>query len=166
MSTAIKKATNISNRDAIPAVQNYDYTQKGNIVEAVGTVEMAATDDAGSTYLFAQIPSNARISQLLFSCDDSGTAGAVDVGIYQTTKNGSAVVDADYFKAAVTTATAAANTDITHGNAFNIDDMEEPLWVALGLSADPCKDYDLVATVTTAPEVAATLSLKLRYVLN
>lgn len=158
----------ITNRDAVPSTINGAHLEKGVIREIVGTVEMG-TADAGSIYRFGQVPSNARISEVLIWCDDVGTAGAADVGVYQTTQNGGAVVDADFFAAAVDLNAAALHGyNATHRNSsgFGIEDAEKRLWDALGLSVDSNRMYDIAMTSTTAAATGGTLTLKVRYVVD
>ena len=154
----------ITNRDATPRVKNNSLIE-GRMRAAAGTVEVSASASISSTYRFFQIPSNCRVDQILLYSDDLGTTGLTDIGIYQTTENGGAVVDADFFASAVDVKTAALNgSDVTHeSGAYDIDDVEKPLWQALGLSADPCRAYDVVATLTEAASAGGTMSLKCRY---
>lgn len=154
------------NRDAQPQVKNDSHVEAGSLRESVGTIETTAGDVA-SKYRFVQVPSNARISQVLLYSDDQGTTGDSDFGIYQTTENGSAVVDADFFGSAVDVNAAPLNgVDITHESAvFGLEDAEKPLWLALGLSEDPHIMYDIVGTLTEANTSAATLMLKVKYVI-
>ena len=159
------KSTAITNRDATPAVPNNAHIQHGVLKECVATYEVATGDSSTSKYRMMQVPSNARISQLLLVSDDMGTATAADFGIYDTTENGGSVVDADFFSAAVSlNGGALSDSDITHGNAFGKEDAEKPLWEALGLTSDPKKYYDVVATLTADADAGGTLTLKLRYV--
>lgn len=162
---ATKKSSAITNRDADPKVINNPEVAKGVLKEAIGFLESETTDTNGDILLMCTVPSNARISQVLLSCDDSGTTGAYDVGLYKTTAEGSAVVDADFFASAQVATTALVNSDVTHESAvFGIEDIEKPLWEALGLSADPQIQYDVALTQTAAPEADATVALKVRYV--
>lgn len=166
MAVVTTKSGAITNRDTTPQVQNSAYLSGGMVRESVGTVEAANGDSIGSKYILASVPSNARISQILLYCDDVGTTTAADFGLYQTTLNGSAVVDADLFGSAISLSGGPLNgTDITHESAvFDPDDVEKQLWSALGLSSDPCLMYDVVATLTGAADAAGTISLKIRYV--
>jgi len=169
MATVSVSSTIITNRDASPRVLNSSRISKGALLSCAATLETTAADDIGSKYKFAAIPSNARISAVLLSCDSLGTAGAADIGIYQTTENGGAVVDADFFASAQVLTSALANLDVTfEANAaggFDKSKLEMPLWQALGLTADPKRDYDVVATLTAATVSAGTLSLQVNYVL-
>lgn len=168
MATANVLSTIITNRDAVPRVLNNSSIDGGIAKRSVAVVEMVTTQDAGSTYRLFRVPSAARIESIVAFWDDMGTAGAIDVGVYQTTENGGAVVDADFFASAVVLTTAnTSGTNVTHeaGTTYDIDDAEKPLWSALGLSTDPMRDYDIVATSTTAPaDQGGTLTVKLAYV--
>jgi hypothetical protein len=101
------KSGYITNRDATPAVLTTG--NPGQVFRSYGKVE-AAGGDAGSTYRFCSIPSNAKMVRCWFSSDDLSAAGAtMNLGLYQTTANGGAVVDADFFASAIDVATAARN---------------------------------------------------------
>lgn len=164
MAVNILKSGVITNRDASPKVISDSNISKGDLMEAVGTVQSVSGDSIGSTYIFGAIRSNARVSTMLMSCDGAGTTTIADFGLYQTTLNGSAVVDADFFASAQALTTALTNSDITHeSGVFGIEDVEKPLWEALGLSEDPHIDYDVVATLTAASDAADDISLKIRY---
>ncbi len=156
------KSGAITNRDATPSVLN---TSQGGVVRQVwGKVE-AAGGDAGSTYRFCSIPSNARMIRAWFSCDDlSGSGATLDVGLRQTTANGGAVVDADFFASALDVATAAvAITEITfERGATLIDELEKPLWERLGLSADSNREYDVTGVSGTAA-ATGTMAVFLTY---
>ncbi|TXG77636.1 hypothetical protein E6Q11_02585 [Candidatus Dojkabacteria bacterium] len=161
------KSAPITNRDATPQVKNNSNVEGGFVREVVATVETTAADSSASTYRFFQIPSNARMSILRLYSDDMGTTGLADFGLYQTTQNGGAVVDADFFGSAVDLNAAAINgTDITHESVV-IDpaEVEQMIWQQLGLSSDPKIFYDVTATLTQATVSAGTITLKGTYVL-
>lgn len=163
MAVVSVSSTVITNRDAVPRVKTISRVIKMAMQMASGTVELAAGDSIASKLKFAQVPSNARISQVLLSCD-ALTAGAMDIGIYQTTDNGGAVVDADHFASAADMATALKNSDVTfESGVYGVEDLEKPLWEALGLATDPMRDYDIVGTLTTAATAAGTVSLQVSY---
>lgn len=164
MATENVKSAAITNRDATPAV--FTSAQGGIVRRAWGTAEAAAAGDAGSTYRLCEIPSNARAIRVVLACDDLGTTATLDVGIYQNTANGSAVVDADFFASAVNANTAAvAETMVSHeSGAYNIDAIEKPLWQALGLTADSNRSYDVVVTSVGDIDAAGTITLVVDYV--
>lgn len=153
----------LTNRDATPRVK-INSSLSGMMQAVVGTLE-CGTGDLGSTYRMVQVPSNCRIDQILLYSDDLGTTGLADIGVYQTTENGSAVVDADFFASAVDMKAAALNgTDVTHeSTVYGLEDAEKPLWQALGLTADSNRMYDIVLTTTEAFQAAGTITLKVRY---
>jgi hypothetical protein len=167
MATEALKSLAITNRDATPRVPNSSYLEGGILLESVGFCE-AGAGDTSSTYRMVQVPSNCRISQIMLFSDDVGASGAVDIGIYKTTADGGAVVDADFFASAVDVNTAALNgTDVTYeaGTAAGqIDDIEKRLWDQLGLTSDPGIMYDIVLTPSTALATGGSLSLRVRYV--
>lgn len=145
---------------------------KGNVqigprrlYEDASTVEVTNGDSIGSQYRLARVPSSARMSALLVKCDAITTAAA-DFGIYETAANGGAAVDADCFGSAVSIATAAAATpiDVLHeSGVLDISEIEQPLWQILGLTKDPNKLYDVVATLTAAATGSGTLTLQAQY---
>lgn len=143
----------------------------GRVKESVGTGEFTSTASIASIARLARVPSNARISQILLSCD-AITSAAADIGIYDVpTVNSGAAVDVDFFASAQSLASALVNSDVTHeadaadaGAGFGQADVEKPLWQALGLTADPGKLYDVAITLTAAATAAGTVSLKTRFV--
>lgn len=158
------KAAQITNMDASTQTLNRTNMMSGKLREAVGTAEAANGDSIGSTYRLARVPSRARISRVLLSCDAITTC-AGDVGVYRTAGDGGAVVDADAFASAQSLASALANQDVTHeSGVFGVEDVEQPLWEALGLSADPRVFYDIVVTLTAAAGSAGTISAKVQWV--
>lgn len=166
MATENVKSAAITNRDATPPVLT---TGQGGFVRRVwGTAEAAAAGDAGSTYRLCEIPSNARAIRVVLTTDDLGTTATLDVGLYQNTANGGAVVDADFFASAIDANTAAvAETMVTHeanSTGYNRDDIEKPLWEALGLSSDPGRTYDVVVTSAGDIDAAGTITLIVDYV--
>lgn len=144
-------SVSITNMVAIPRVPVDGRVQGGTMKIACGTVTPAANDTANSTYRFCRIPSNAVVHQVLLSCAVASTAGAINIGIWQTDGNGDTVVDADLFasaKALITTANT--NTDVTfESGVYTYALADGPLWEALALTEDSQRDYDVVAQVST-----------------
>jgi hypothetical protein len=165
MPVVTRKSGAITNRDATSRVLNNGALTGGICKGFAATIEAANADSIASTYIFGEIPSNAYNIQVELWSDDVGTTTVADFGIYQTTANGGAVVDADFFGSAVVlNAGAIAGTRIEHESAvYDPDDVEKPLWQALGLTSDPGISYDVVATLTAAADAAGTISLKVRY---
>jgi len=167
MASEALKSGSITNRDATPKVLNNSAVVGGQLVSAVGTLELTASSDPGSTYRMFQIPSNALVHELKIYSDDVGATGDIDVGLYKNTADGGAVVDADFFASALDINAAALNgVDITHeSGVFGLEDAEKPLWSALGLSSDPALIYDVVCTTTEAAGTGGTVTLKCKYVI-
>ena len=147
------KSTAITNRDAEPAVLTDAYIAGSRLEEAVGHVQTNSDDSVNSEYLMVAVPSNARISQVLLSHDDSGTTGAADVGLFDLD---GAVVDADLFASAVDLNTAAQNNlDVTHeSGVYGVEDSEQRLWELAGESEDPRTEYIIGLKLTEAVTAA------------
>lgn len=135
--------------------------------EKVGTLEVANGDSIGSTLRLVRVRSSDRISALRVYCD-AITSAAADFGLYRTARDGGAAVDVDFFATAQSIATAIlTGTDITfeaNAGPANVANIEQPLWQALGLTADPGVEYDITATLTAAATAAGTLSVRVHYV--
>lgn len=158
------KSQVITDLDATPVVKTNQLEKGGKLRFAAGVAEFASSD-ATSVARVIRVNSAALIDSLKFASDDLGTGGTVDIGLYRTTADGGAVVDADFFASAVDTDTAAvALTDVTYESAVvAIDDRAKPLWQQLGLSSDPRVDYDIAVTRNAATG-SGTVFLKLAYV--
>ena len=166
MATVSLLSTQITNRDASPRVASNSNIVKASVYSSIGFVESSAADDIGSSYTLCSVPSNARMSRLILSCDDLGSVGAADVGLYQTTDNGGAVVDADLFASAQVLTTALLQADVLlESGQYNVDEMEKPIWEVLGLSEDSRIDYDVVMTLTAATEFAGSITMEALYVI-
>lgn len=164
MAVVTTKSSAITNRDATPPVKNGMQLGPRAVYEQVATVELANGDSIGSKLVLMSLPSNARMSALWLLCD-AITSGAADFGIYRTTQDGGAVVDADCFASAQSIASAiTTGTNILHeSGVLDISEIEQPLWQILGLTADPNVMYDLVATLTAATTAAGTLTARVTY---
>lgn len=164
MAVVESKSDVITNRDASPRVISDSNLSKGQLLEACGHIALAATDSSDSKLYFCSVPSNARISQVLLSCDDTGTTGTMDIGVWKSTQDGGTVVDQDHFASAQALTTALVNSDVTHESGeFPIEELEKPIWEALGLSEDPNIEYDIVGVLQESPENAGDVTLKVRY---
>ena len=146
----------------------------------VDTIEAATTsiDEAADVILMCPVRSNQSIVSLKLYNDDldtGGTAGAVDIGVYngdKAFKDGStayaafAVIDVDAFASAVTTLTAAntAGVEVRYEAASAVSDIanaSKPLWEVLGLASDPNKVFLIGVTVTTAMTTPAAGTITL-----
>lgn len=123
----------------------------GELREIAGVVSPAADQADTDTLHFFRLPSNAIISQVLLTAAVATTAGAINIGVYETEENGGAAVDADLFASALDLSAAAnSNADVTYESGeFTPAESETRLWEILGLSSDPGKEYDVVADIST-----------------
>lgn len=160
-------STWIGNAVAVPSVLTDAAESVGIMREASSVATTLAAQSSGDTVRLVRVPSNARVSQVLVSCADASTAGAINIGIWQTVENGGAVVDADLFASALDLSGGPyENLDVTfESDEYTYAESALPLWEVLGLAADPKRDYDIVAQVSTTFNGGPTaLALKARYV--
>lgn len=165
MAVANTKSTHITNADATPVVLTNPRFAGGLLREAIGTVEVAAADDNDSIYRFVRVPSNARISSVEVACDAITNGTDYNIGVWQTAANGGALVSENLFGDAIDLSSALAFTDVTYETTpTNKSACQQELWQLLGLSADPCRDYDIAAKGVAVGTAAGTISLRVRYV--
>ena len=166
MAIVDRNSTTIANSIATPPVALSPPRNASNLREVAAIITPAADDTANSIGRFFRIPSNARVSQLLWSSADATTAGVVSVGLYQTAENGGAVVDADLFATLDLAGGPYNNLDITfESGEYTYAESEKPLWEVLGLTADPQREYDVTYLNTTTFHGGPTaVRLALRYV--
>lgn len=164
MAVVVVKSAQITNRDTVPIVLEDARIANSNVRVSKGVVTITSGNDIGSTYIICSVPAKAVLQSLKISSPDIGTTTAADVGLYRTTRNGSnAVVDADFFTAAVNL-NSGANTrlEILNGNIVTLANMEKTLASHLagdaGAAAGTVSDneYDIVATLTGAADATGT----------
>lgn len=158
------KSTTITNLDAAQVVRAKAFANGAPIKEWIETLETVNGDSIASVYRFFRVPSWIRVSDLILDSDDIGTTTIADFGLYDTSANGGAVVDADFFASAVSLKDGAlANSNITHeSGVIDAANYGKRIWEQLGLSADPQKYYDVCATLTAAADAAGTMTLRLK----
>jgi hypothetical protein len=159
-------STWIGNAVASPVVLTTSNKSAGRMFTAKSVATVSATQASGDTIRLVRVPSNARIDAVLLTTGDATTAGAIDIGVYQTAGNGGAVVDADLFASALAlTGGPFTRSDQTwESGQYTYAESCRPLWEALGLSVDPNRDYDIVATVTTTGDgMGTTMVLEVQY---
>jgi len=159
-------STWITNAVATPAVATNSNKAAGRVMNAKSVATVSATQASGDTIRLVRVPSNARIDAVLLSTGDATTAGAINLGIWQTVENGGAVVDADLFASALAlTGGPFSRSDQTwESGEYTYAESCLPLWEVLGLSADPVREYDVVAQVsTTGDGMATTMALEVIY---
>jgi hypothetical protein len=165
MAVVTRKSGVVTSRDASPRALVNAGLVEGRVASFTGTLETVNGDSIASVYVFGSIPTNAYNVRVELWSDDIGTTTIADFGLYRTTADGSAVVDADFFGSAVSLKDGAvAGTRIEHESAvYGIEDVELPLWQAAGVTADPGGSYDVAATLTAAADAAGTITLKVSY---
>lgn len=165
MGTSALKSSVLTNRDATPRVANNSRLAGAHLRTTLGSVTSVAADDTSSRYRMVEVPSNALIRGVYLSSVAQG-AGAVNVGVYRNTADGSAVVSASLFAAAVSVAAAVNRSDVTNsGGSYTNDKREQPLWQAAGLSADPGGTLDIVVAPSTAFTNGGLVGLEVQYVI-
>lgn len=139
----------IANILSLPRVSN-NPNREGNVRTASGYVANAADDSADSVFRICRVPSNARILGIKLTTGDASTAGNINVGIYETVEAGGDVVDEDLFATAFALTNGPyVQAEISDLTQYTVAERAQPLWQVLGLSADPHKEYDVAATVST-----------------
>jgi predicted component of type VI protein secretion system len=159
------KSTQITARDATPPTLVNPATGGGRVVAKAATITPSASASLSSTYRLVDVPSNARIHNLVFA-SEAQAAGAFDIGVYRNTRDGGAVVDQDFFATAVNCSAAVALTDVINESGTNtLAKQAQQLWEAAGMSADPKSTLDIALTVTTAVTTGAVpVFLKVEYI--
>jgi hypothetical protein len=104
---------------------------------------------------------------MVMSSGDSGTAGTVDLGLYDLpdTQDGiGTVVDADLFANGIDTNTAALS-EVDQFDQAALDDFDrgKQVWELLGLSEDPQIEYELCATMDIGGTTAFELLIVVDY---
>lgn len=166
MGVVISKSLAITQRDSVPTIRSNGNIQKAAIKSFIGHVVAANGDSIGSTYLFGQIPSNARISTMKLSCTAIAVSGAIELGLYApTTPQGpGAVVSVAFFSGAQVVTAALSGLNLANSGVDTLALCEQEVWQLLGLAVDPAVNYDVVATVTTAMGGAGDIVIEGSYV--
>ena len=159
-------STLISNIGAQPRVLNN--ANSGGIGEVQNTAAaLAVTTSEVSTNVlrFVRVPSNARVVSVRAANTALGGTCAGDIGIYRTAEDGGAVVDADFFGSAVSFVSAAQPTEQMGESAVNTPVLQcQPLWQALGLTADPRVMYDVAVTLTANVSSGGSVAISVSFV--
>lgn len=152
MAVVTTKSAAITNRDAnLGVLNNPNSGERGSHFNVFGKVASVSGDSANSVYRFVSVPTNARIDSVRVWSGALGGSAAMDIGVYRNTKDGGAVVDADYFASALSVVSAINGTEQSHESGVNtIANREKPLWQAVGLTADPGGTFDICGTLTAA----------------
>lgn len=164
MAVVTVKSSLITARDSLPPGKSTLSTGPRRLYDQADTVEVTNGDSIASKFILGSVPSSASMRELIVLCD-AITGAAADFGLYRTTQDGGAVVDADLFGSAVSLATAiTTGTNVLHeSGVLDIANLAKPLWQILGLSSDPAVMYDVVATLTAAATASGTLTARISY---
>ena len=164
MAVVTVKSTQITNRDAVPAV--FSTGVQGNAVfHARGVCAITSGNLVGSRYIACSVPSNAVVLSVRGSAPDIGVTTAADIGLYRNTADGGAVVSAAFFASAqALNAGPYLKLEVSQeSGTYTIANKDRPLWQALGLTRDPQVMYDLAATLTGAADATGNLLLEIDY---
>jgi hypothetical protein len=168
MAVVTVKSTRISNAESVVQTLDPIFVNHGRKRSVCATVEVTNGDSIGSKFILARVHSSWRITSLKLFCD-AITSAAADVGVYQTTANpanGGAVVDVDAYASAASIASASVTGIEVAYEARDIANIQRQVWQDVGLTADPVRWYELVATLTAAATASGTLSAEIEYVAN
>lgn len=165
-------ATALTNRDSTPVILSNPIIAAGRIVVSCGVVTATSGNSIASTYRFCSIPSNARPTSVLVSCDALGGATAGTIDIYDTTANGGAIVASTGTKAingGISLVAALASSESFGGGTaaagYTPLNREKALWSLLALASDPNKFYDVVLTLTAAVTSTGGIAINFEYAL-
>lgn len=155
MTTENLFSANLTNRDATPKVPNTSFLDGGIVRASHGFAAVTSGDTTGSTYRLVSVPSACRVISIHLTNPAGSASSAFDCGVYRSTADGAAVVDADFFASAVACTNANVDVNITgESTTYTNAKREQPLWQAIGMSADPGGLLDIVLT-NTATNAAA-----------
>ena len=168
MAVVDSKSSLLTANDATTQTLSASYLQHGKVRTIGATVEVAATDNSTSKFRMARVRSNWRIIGIHVFNDALGGSCTADIGLYQTTLNGSAVVDADAYASAVSLVSASTvGTNVAWESAArDVSKIGQRVWEDAGLSADPQREYDIVVTLAADAASAGTVSLRMDYVVE
>lgn len=164
MSVVSRKSAVITARDQSIRALSDGELFNGRKKVAKGLVSITSGDSTGSKLFFCPLPSSAVVLSVKVSAPDIGTTTAFDLGLYKSTLDGGAVVDADFFKAAVDVHSGAiSKSEVVNGNVITVANMEKRVFEHLGLSADPSLQYDVVGTLTGDADAAGAVFVEIEY---
>lgn len=172
------KSTAITNMTAVPATMSGVGLGGGVLVRAVNALVALTSGDTqqttfaagASVYRCGKIRSSDYYHELrIVTTADMGTTTTVDVGLYNLgdSTNPGTVVDQDFFASTLSLKDGAIVTTGTGVNASDqtfeagvagglITNAEKRVWEQLGLTSDPCIEYEVVLTLTGACDGSGT----------
>lgn len=155
-------STLITNRDAARGV--FSSLSTGPMRQTYQELTVSAAELNGHVLRFVEVPSIARIASVVLWSGALGGSSAGDIGVYRKAKDGGAVVDADFFGSAVSMVLAVNGVEQSHeSGVFTLTKRAQPLWQALGLSADPGATLDVAITLTANVNTGGLVALEVWY---
>jgi hypothetical protein len=141
----------------------------GSIQRIAANHAKGASDSTNDIYPVLRLWTGWVLDSLIFQTAAWGASGVAEIGCYETTENGGAVIDADCFASAVDVSSALARIDLLMEAAAQAPDrVNTKLRDILGLAAtvaDKWVDVCITATHIGAGQ-AAKFALTARYVEN
>lgn len=161
---ATQKGTHITDFDSTPPDVVNARLHGGVKKVAVDQFELTDTANGDIAHVF-RLPIDAVIHELIFACDDLGTAGTVDIGLYTKNADGTySAVDDDAFAAAIDVNAAAVSPTDYRFSAKGIETANQALWELAGLSARPAYgDLYISLTTDTGTTADGTVMLRVTY---
>lgn len=158
-----------TNDVASPRVMNSPSKGGQGTVKEITALLAPAADQADDSVMWvARVPTNCRIIKLAVTAADATTAGKIDLGVYRTPEQGGAVIDRDFFAAALDLASGpyAESDQKNQSTTYTYAKQAQPLWQAVAVdSSDPGGEYYLCATVETLFNGGPTaIQIKIQYV--
>jgi hypothetical protein len=174
-----------SNHMAALATPSTRAAQTLNVGEGHGRVrvkriECTVPDTANNdTIGLARFRSTDRIIAMIVACDDLGTAGVIDIGLFRPTDTYDATAATSYydvdayvdglaltagFNAVSISTTRSTDTPMAPGIGFSPAKYGKTLWEVAGQSEDPGGYIDLVGTTVTGTTVAGCFVVVVEYV--
>jgi len=130
----------------------------------IETVEIASSDNDGSTYRLARLQANAVIKGINIFCDAITGGTDYDLGIYDIPEtNNGAVIDKDCFMDGQTL--ASASKAINGFSVVDIANYGKQVWELAGLTEATNKAVDIVLTGNTVGSANGTVTIQVTYAL-
>ena len=152
------KSTTITSLDSIPVELAKRHFQGGTVRCVTETVTATNGDAADSTYRMNRVHSSWLFVAMAINHGDTGGSSKIDIGFYETTRNGGAVVVKDCLSDNYNSS-SASETGWSQETADGTTGTPQYLWEIAGLSSDPNKYWDLTITVATA--IADTVPIQI-----
>jgi hypothetical protein len=178
-------STIVSNYNAQPRVLTSGFLAGANDTVTVSTAALVSTDNIGSTYRFAFVPSGVRIQDIQIM-NDASTAGVFQMGVYANTQQGGTTITGGVATTFAAGAVPVTNANVIFGTGISTASAQtswksiyvptvlagsaaainagKRVWELLGLDQDPFYEFHLVLTATTAPTANANVSLQFSWV--